>query len=84
MEKGIYKIAQSKPVYIYKDRNGLEKFRSVLPWMQDPGKTIERLFFKYHYPCYSFTVIANDGKYISYFGEFTKESVWAAIKLLAK
>lgn len=84
LEEGIYKIAQSTPIYIYKNRNGLENFKSFLPWKEDPGKTIERLFFKYHYPCSSFTVIAKDGKYISHFGEFGKENVWAAIKQVTK
>lgn len=84
LENGVFKIAASKPVYIYKDEKGVEKYKDSMTWYKDPEGTIERLFFKYHYPCSSFTVIGKDGNYISYFGEFGKDNVWAAAKILAK
>jgi len=84
LEDGINQIAQIKPIYIYKDNEGLEKYDGVLTWHKDPEGTIERLFFEYHYPCSSFVVISKDGNYISYFGEFRNESVWKATQLMNK
>ncbi|MFD2892821.1 hypothetical protein ACFS5J_12445 [Flavobacterium chuncheonense] len=85
LEDGINKIAQIKPIYIYKDDDGLKRFAGFINnWYKDPEGTIERLFFKYHYPCSSFVVISKDGNFISYFGEFGKEYVWEATKLLNK
>lgn len=82
LEAGIFKIAQVKPFYVYKSFEGLEKFKGELTWYPDPLHTIERLFFKYHYPCSSFVVISKDGDYISYFGEFSKEFVWKATQIM--
>ncbi len=45
---------------------------------------IERLFFKYHYPCSSFVVISKNGDYISYFGEFGMKPVWEATQQMNK
>ncbi|WP_406683567.1 hypothetical protein N1F78_12870 [Seonamhaeicola sp. MEBiC1930] len=84
LEDGINQIAQTKPIYIYKDNDGLEKYDEVLTWYKDPEQTIEKLFFEYHYPCYSFVVISSNGKYISYFGEFGKEYVWEATQIMNK
>ncbi|WP_339889173.1 hypothetical protein [uncultured Flavobacterium sp.] len=78
LEDGINQIAQIKPIYIYKDAEGLSKYEGILNWHKDPGGTIERLFFQYHYPCSSFVVISKNGDYISYFGEFSKDYVWNA------
>ena len=78
LEKEIYKIAQIKPLYIYKNNEGLKKDESLINWQKDPGGTIERLFFQYHYPCSSFVVISKTGDYISYFGEFPMDYVWNA------
>ena len=84
LEDGINQIAQTKPIYIYKNNNGLSKYDGVLTWHKDPEGTIERLFFEYHYPCSSFVVISKDGNYISYFGEFGKQYVWEATQLMNK
>ncbi len=84
LEDGINQIAQTKPIYIYKDNEGLEKYKGVMTWHKDPEGTIERLFFEYHYPCSSFVVISKDGSYISYFGEFSKEYVWEATQIMNK
>jgi hypothetical protein len=84
LEDGVNQVAQTKPIYIYKDKEGLEKHDGVLTWHKDPEGTIERLFFKYHYPCSSFVVISKDGNYISYFGEFGKQYVWEATQLMNK
>jgi len=84
LEDGINQIAQTKPIYIYKDNDGLKKYDGVLTWHKDPEGTIERLFFEHHYPCNSFVVISKNGDYISYFGEFGKEYVWEATQIMNK
>lgn len=84
LEDGLYQVAQVKPLYIYKENTGLENYKGILTWHKDPDRTIEKMFFEHHYPCKSFVVIAADGRYISYFGEFAKEYVWEAVQLLNK
>jgi len=80
MEKEINKVRESNIIYIYKTKDGLiDGFKE---WIKDPEQTIERLFFKRHYPCSSFVVISGKGNFISYFGEFTKEYVWKAVEIL--
>ncbi|WP_405328053.1 hypothetical protein [Leeuwenhoekiella sp. LLG6367-2.1] len=84
LEDGINQIAQTKPIYIYKNNDGLEKQDGGLTWYKDPEGIVERLFFEYHYPCSSFVVISKDGNYISYFGEFAKDYVWEATQRMNK
>ncbi len=55
-----------------------------MTWYKDPYGTIERLFFKYHYPCSSFVVLSKEGEFISYFGEFSKEYVCKVAEILTK
>ncbi|WP_321346690.1 hypothetical protein [uncultured Draconibacterium sp.] len=80
--KGLDDIAGVKPIYIYKDKNGLKKYRKIITWYPDPESFFENNFFQHHYPGYSFVVISPEGEYISYFGEFPKEFVWEATKQL--
>jgi hypothetical protein len=82
LEKGVYEIAKVKPIYLYKNKTGLKKLDGKRIWSKDPDSMIERLFFKYHYPCFSFVVISKEGNFVSYFGEFGKEYVWGALKML--
>ncbi len=84
LEDGIYQLVKTKPIYIYREKEGLEKYHGVLTWHKDPNKTIERLFFEHHYPCSSFVVISKDGDYISFFGEFGKKYLWGAIDYITK
>lgn len=84
LEDGLNQVAEIKPLYIYKDNDGLRKYDGILDWNKDPEGTVERLFFEHHYPCISFVVISKDGNYISYFGEFGKEYVWEATQLMNK
>lgn len=84
LEDRINQIAKTKPIYIYKEKEGLEKYVGVITWYKDPEQTIERLFFEHHYPCNSFVILSKDGNYISYFGEFGKEQVWEAIQSINK
>ena len=82
LQKGVYEMVKVKPIYIYKNDKGLKKILKLVDGKKDPNGIIEKLFFKYHYPCISFVVISKDGQFVSYFGEFGKEYVWGALKLL--
>lgn len=84
LEDGLNQVAQIKPIYIYKDNDGLKKYDGILEWKKDPEGIVERLFFEHHYPCSSFVAISKNGEYISYFGEFGKEYVWEATQLMNK
>lgn len=84
LEDGVYKIAKTKPIYLYKHNSGLKKYDGILTWHKDPNGIIERQFFNHHYPCSSFVVIAKDGNYISYFGEYSFRFVWEATELMNK
>lgn len=84
LEDGVQQLKANAPIYLYKEKEGLEKYNGVLHWHKDPDSLTEKLFFKYHYPCSSFVVISSDGEYVSYFGEFSKEYVWNAINLISE
>ena len=84
LEDGVQQLKANAPIYLYKEKEGLEKYDGVLNWHKDPDGLTEKLFFKYHYPCSSFVVISSDGEYVSYFGEFSKEHVWNAINLISE
>jgi hypothetical protein len=80
MEFGINDRKESNIIYVYKTRRGLIDGRRE--WIKDPERTIERLFFKRHYPCSSFVIISENNKYKSHFGEFSKEYLWRSFELL--
>lgn len=82
LEEKLFQIAQSKPIYIYKNQEGIEKYEGIMKWYKDSDGIIENLFFKYHYPCGSFVVISKAGKFISYFGEYPKDYLWKAAEIL--
>ncbi|WP_299207848.1 hypothetical protein [uncultured Dokdonia sp.] len=83
MEKGINEITESNIVYVYKEIDGLfGRNDGFKEWIKDPKQTIERLFFKRHYPCSSFVVVSEKGEFISYFGEFAKEQMYKAVKIV--
>ena len=84
LEDGVQQLKANAPIYLYKEKEGLEKYDGILNWHKDPDGLTEKLFFKYHYPCSSFVVISSDGEYVSYFGEFSKEYVWNAINLISE
>ena len=84
LEDGVQQLNANAPIYLYKEKAGLEKYEGLLQWYEDPDGLTEKLFFQYHYPCSSFVVISPSGDYISYFGEFPKEYIWNAINLVSK
>ena len=84
MEGGVRKIKTSNVLYVFRDDEGLHGNKDAYKvWIKDPEQIVETLFFKKHYPCSSFVVISEKGDYISYFGEFPKEYVWNAMKILS-
>lgn len=85
LQKGVWKLCETKPLYITKNINDMDSTgSSVLPWINDPEHIVEKTFFKQHYPCGSFVVIAPNGDYLSHFGEYAKDSVWKAVKQIKK
>ncbi|MCT2563290.1 hypothetical protein [Chryseobacterium herbae] len=71
--------------WIYKDYDGLQYyFPDRVNWQPDKDGVIENLFFKNHYPFFSFVVIDKKGNYISYFSEFGKDTVWKLVKELKR
>ena len=45
LEKEIKKIAQTHPIYIYKDAKGIEKYDGIMTWHKDPEEIIEKTLF---------------------------------------
>lgn len=76
------KIAEVKPVYIYKDTIGINKFKGIVNYYKDPDSTIEYSFFKEQNYCSNFVVVSPNGNFISNYGEYPKEAVWEAAKLI--
>lgn len=84
MEKGVNKIKESNIIYVYKDIDGLYgKYDGFKDWIKDPQEILEKLFFTRHYLCSSFVVISEQGRYMSYFGESSKENIWKSVRELA-
>lgn len=73
--KKLKKKLKSKPLYVYKDKEDLGRYKGVVNYVPDQSQLIERNFFKYHYPCFSFVIIDKDGAYISWFGEYHYDHV---------
>ena len=76
------KITPTNFLFIYKTKEGL-KYTKKDTWYKDPKGIIEKIFFKYHYPCSSYTIIFNN-TFVSYFGEFSKDNVIKDLKLITK
>ncbi|MCO6357590.1 hypothetical protein [Roseivirga pacifica] len=84
MEKELFEEAELKPIYLYKEDKGLKRYAGFLQWHQDPKQFFERTFFQHAYPCSSFVVIAANGSYISYLGEFNTQKIKEALAALRK
>ena len=83
MERELKHIADINTIYIYKNDEGLKKWRKA-NWTEDKNQIIERLFFTYHYPCGSFTVVHPSGHYKSGLGEYSQNWVWKLTEDLVK
>jgi len=82
LEIGLNQIAGIKPIYLYKNFQGLKKHEGIIPWKKDPKNEIGQLFFKHEYPWLSFVVISKHGRYIGGFGEFPIEYIWKSTQIM--
>ncbi|MDF2158499.1 hypothetical protein [Algoriphagus sp. CAU 1675] len=73
-----------EPVYLFKNPHGLEKYKGIMEWQEDPEGIFEKEFFKYPYPCRSFVVIHPSGEYRAILGEFPDSQIDVALKILNK
>ncbi|MEZ4802834.1 MAG: hypothetical protein R2797_08670 [Gelidibacter sp.] len=81
--KELDKITTVSQFWIYKiDENLENNHKDRLKWMEDKNRIVEKQFFKYHFLCGSFVVIDNQGNFISYYGEYAKQTVWEIAKEL--
>ena len=73
----LYKDYNVKTFWIHKKDSTVNfKDSGWINWQLDINQIVEKLFFKYHYPCGSFVVINNESKnYISIFGEYGASTV---------
>jgi hypothetical protein len=68
-------LGQVSQFYVYQEYSGLEIYEGVVEWMPDLNKRVEDNFFIYHYDCGSIVVINPNGKFISFFSEYSIEQV---------
>lgn len=81
--KKLNKIGSYSHFWIYKDDENLQYYHpKQVKWENDKNQLVENLFFKLHYPCSSAVIIDKNGKYISYYGEFGKSTIWELSKEL--
>jgi hypothetical protein len=75
--KKLNKISDVSHHWIYKDDENLKYYyQKKIGWKKDSNQLIEKMFFKYHYPCFSCVVINSKGNFIANYGEFGKQTVW--------
>jgi hypothetical protein len=75
--KKLNKISDVSHHWIYKDDENLKYYyQKKIGWKKDSNQFIEKMFFKYHYPCFSCVVINSKGNFIANYGEFGKQTVW--------
>ena len=72
--------------WVYKFDESMDfSSNSRVNWQLDENRTVERLFFKYHYPCSSFIILDNESKnYIGWLGEYGDSSVTEALNKFAQ
>jgi len=75
--KKLNKICDYNHFWVYKDDENLKYYHpKEVKWEKDNNQFIEKTFFEFHYPCFSAVIIDENGKFISYFGEFGKSKIW--------
>ncbi|MEJ7694665.1 hypothetical protein, partial [Daejeonella sp.] len=80
-QRKLKKISTYDHFWVYKNDENLKYYHPRrVNWQSDKNQLVEKLFFRYHYPCFSFVVLNKKGKYLSYFGEFGKNTVWELSK----
>jgi hypothetical protein len=59
----VYETTQVKPIYFYKNKSCLEKYKDFTSMNQDPDLLLEKLFLKYGTPYMSYIMISTKGNY---------------------
>lgn len=74
--KKLNKISKISHHWVYKDSEDLKYFyKKKIDWKKDTNQFLEKLFFKYKFPCSSSVLIDANGNYITIYGEFGKQNV---------
>lgn len=76
MKRGIIGITGEAPLFLYSQPSGLSEFSENIDWQKDPGGLFEKIFFKHHYPCWSFVVISPSGEFAGILGEFKQATLF--------
>ena len=69
----VKKIEKKKNVqqfFIFKDKKSIKNFDKKFICFLDENQLIEKTFFKFHYPCFSYVIIRPNGNYFSQRGEY--------------
>jgi hypothetical protein len=82
LTRKVKRIAKVEPIYVYKTKEGTERYEGILTWHKDPEGIIERTFFDYHYPSSSYVLLSPNGNYIAAYGECPKELLWKHLEEL--
>lgn len=78
--KELEKINNISQFFIFKDENAVKNFGRKFKWYKDENKLIEKNFFKFHYPCFSYIIIKPNGNYYSERGEYNISSIPEKVK----
>ncbi|MHA7128858.1 hypothetical protein [Algoriphagus namhaensis] len=78
------KYDAAPPIYLYSSPSGLEKYKNIILWQQDPEGVFASEFFKYPYPCGSFVVIHPSGNYRAILGEYPLSQIQTSLKVLRR
>lgn len=66
--------------FIFKDKSSVKNFKKKFKWYLDTKQLIEKTFFKYHYPCFSYVIIKPNGNYYTVRGEYNISEIYKKIK----
>ncbi|REH54929.1 hypothetical protein C7448_102462 [Tenacibaculum gallaicum] len=56
--------------FIFKDTRTVNNFSDYFSWYPDKESIMEKTFFKFQYPCYSYIIIRPNGNYFTFRGEY--------------
>ena len=68
--KKIEKKENVQQFFIFKDKKSIKNFDKKFTCFLDENQLIEKTFFKFHYPCFSYVIIRPNGNYFSQRGEY--------------
>lgn len=82
LDKELKKYSENDIIHIAKKDSKILERQKTLGFLYDTDGHVESYFFKQHYPCSSYVIISPDGRYSSYFGEYSDYSMLKSIKFL--